>query len=480
MGVATQDIDVGSLVHIELPTAFVPYDKTEPFVSSRDTYSRIEESMLSAAFSATGENFKGFSIILAARVLSCARLDESIAKKVEALCRNTTHHFQLSHSTKYASAQIVQRLLSGMCATHTTSVIDCVRILERLESNAFSVVDHDMSSVAGIGLYTVAAAINHSCDPNCYQTFDLFSAATLSIRASRNIKKGEEISIAYIDIGKSKSTRHRELSSLYGFYCTCTRCSSHSDGGYLCSTLNCGGCYEAKPSDLFIWWKGYIGHTERSPNIAYPKPDKASYSIRDVSLLNNDILPTHFDSDCSGTSGAKRSRLRLQCSKCCKIISHDSIMRKVRSINASICEMEENRRRGQDSAVQCKKCIEDLLLLEHPPHYTLVDLYRNFILEDFILQNELRVYVHTVRDSNYLLYLSQCYPVSHPFPAIQKAIYSKCLLRINRTEQEREEACAHIRVALQILRVTHGPGSPIVKELNSTLAHFAVFRHNSC
>lgn len=474
MGVATQDIDVGSLVHIELPTAFVPYDKTKPFVSSRDTYSLIEESMLSAAFSVTGENFKGFSIILAARVLSCARFDESIAKKVEALCRNTTHHFQLSQANKYASAQIVQRLLSGMCATHTISVIDCMRILEKLESNAFSVVDHDMSSVAGIGLYTVAAAINHSCDPNCYQTFDLFSAATLSIRASRNIKKGEEISIAYIDIGKSKSTRHRELSSLYGFYCTCTRCSSDSDGGFLCSTFKCGGCYEAPPSDLFIWWKGYAGHTERSPSTTHPKPDKASYSIRDVSLLDNDILPRHY-SDCSGTSGAKRSRLRLQCSKCCKMISYSSIMQKVRSINASICEMEENRWRGQDSAVQCRKCIEGLLLLEHPPHYTLVELYRNFILEDLILQDKLRVYVQTVRESNYLLYMSQCYPVSHPFPAIQKAIYSKCLLETQRTEQEREEACAYIRDALQILRVTHGPGSPVVKELKNTLANFAAF-----
>jgi hypothetical protein len=469
MGVATRDIAVGSLVHIEQPTAFVPYDKTQPFVSSRDTYSPIEESMLSAAFSATGESFRGFSIILAARVVSCARFDESTAIKVKALCRNTTHHFQQSHSNKYASAQIVQRLLSGINASPTISVNDCFDVLEKLESNVFSVVDHDMSSVAGIGLYTVAAAINHSCDPNCYQTFDLYSAATLSIRASKNIKKGEEISIAYIDIGKPTSMRRRELSSHYGFFCSCTRCSSFSAGSYLCSSLNCGGNYEVVQSDLFQWWKGYIGHPESPSHTTHTKQDKAFKPTRDVSLLHDDVLPAQFDSDSSRTNGANRSRMRLQCSVCCRMVSYNSIMKKVCSINISICEMEENRKRGQGSSVQCKKCIEVLLLFMRPPHYNLVELYRNFILDDLILQNQFREYVQTVRDSNYLGYLSQCYPLNHPFPAIQKAMYSKCLLGVQRTGLGCTEACAYIRDALQILRVTHGKASSVVKELENTL-----------
>ena len=473
MGVATQDIAVGSLVHIEQPTAFVPYDTTQPFVSSRDTYSLIEENMLSAALSATGEHFRGFSIILAARVISCARFNESTAIKVKALCRNTTHHIQQSHLNKYASAQIVQRLLFGMCATPNVSVNDCVEILEKLESNAFSVVDHDMSSVAGIGLYTAAAAINHSCDPNCYQTFDLLSAATLSIRASRHIKKGEEICIAYIDIGKSTSMRRRELSSLYGFFCSCRRCSCTSAGSYLCSSLNCGGNCEVVQSDLFLWWKGYIGHPERLLSNTLPKLNKGFDSIRDVSLLHDDILPIYFESDSLGTDGAKRSRMSLQCSVCSKMVNYDTIVKKVCSINDSIRAMEENRRRGQGSALQCKKCIKVLLLLKCPPHYTLVELYRNFILEDLIIQNEFRAYVLTVRDGNYLRYLSQCYPVNHPFPAIQKAMYSKCLLGVCNTEREHEEACANIRDALQILRVTHGEGSPVVKELKNTLGNYS-------
>jgi SET domain len=472
MGVATRDIAVGSLVHIEQPTAFVPYDKTQPFVSSRDTYSPLEESMLSAAFSATGESFRGFSIILAARVVSCARFDESTAMKVKALCKSATHHFQQSHSNKYASAQIVQRLLSSINASPAMSVNDCYDILEKLESNAFSVVDHDMSSVAGIGLYTVAAAINHSCDPNCYQTFDLFSAATLSIRASRNIKKGEEISIAYIDIGKPTSMRRRELSSLYGFFCSCTRCSSLSSGSYLCSSLNCGGNYEVVQSDLFLWWKGYIGHPESPLNTTDTKPDKVFNSVQDVSLLHDGVLPSHFDSDSLGADGAKRGRVRLQCSLCCRMVSHKSIMKKVCSINSSICEMEEKRRLGKSSALQCKKCTDVLLLFKHPPHFTLVELYRNFILDDLILKNQLRVYVQTVRDSNYLDYLSQCYPLNHPFPAIQKAMYSKCLLGVWRTELECREACAYIHDALQILRVTHGEASSVVKELKNALESY--------
>jgi hypothetical protein len=46
----------------------------------------------------------------------------------------------------------------------------------------------------------------------------------MSVFAARKIKKGDEITVAYIDILKSKSERARKLDLLYGFQCSCEKC----------------------------------------------------------------------------------------------------------------------------------------------------------------------------------------------------------------------------------------------------------------
>jgi hypothetical protein len=53
----------------------------------------------------------------------------------------------------------------------------------------------------GIGLNPMAAAINHSCDPN---SFSFFEGSKIRVRSLRRILAGEEITTSYID-----STLHR-------------------------------------------------------------------------------------------------------------------------------------------------------------------------------------------------------------------------------------------------------------------------------
>ncbi|SMR49413.1 unnamed protein product [Zymoseptoria tritici ST99CH_3D1] len=73
----------------------------------------------------------------------------------------------------------------------------------------------------GIGFDPVLCSANHSCDPN---TAAIFNQPRQLLRALRPIKKGEEITMKYVDITNPFSVRQAELSEAYFFGCKCIRC----------------------------------------------------------------------------------------------------------------------------------------------------------------------------------------------------------------------------------------------------------------
>eukprot|EP01039_Chlorochromonas_danica_P000854 gene854-929_t len=147
-----------------------------------------------------------------------------------------------------ASAEIVYRLLTYshpyLITSNTIQLIDCEEALEKLSCNCFVIIDDQQSNECGIGLYTRASSINHSCDPNCIQMFR--PNGMIVIRAIRDILINEEITISYIDLSHPRWKRQTELVS-YGFQCSCHRCQSGIDdveggggGGY-----NCPSCFSS-------------------------------------------------------------------------------------------------------------------------------------------------------------------------------------------------------------------------------------------
>lgn len=72
----------------------------------------------------------------------------------------------------------------------------------------------------GCGLYLEAAAANHSCYPNASQSFD---GKTLSLRCTRPILRGEEITIAITQIQRPGPARRESLRKSYFFECRCER-----------------------------------------------------------------------------------------------------------------------------------------------------------------------------------------------------------------------------------------------------------------
>ncbi|KAL9621830.1 MAG: hypothetical protein Q9160_003803 [Pyrenula sp. 1 TL-2023] len=74
----------------------------------------------------------------------------------------------------------------------------------------------------GVWLHPLFARANHSCDYNATISFNTSSSTKLV--AVREIEKGEEILLPYIDSTQTFEYRQRELKSTYFFTCHCNVC----------------------------------------------------------------------------------------------------------------------------------------------------------------------------------------------------------------------------------------------------------------
>lgn len=79
---------------------------------------------------------------------------------------------------------------------------------------------------------------NHSCNPNTtivhiFSSESDFYNRLLTVKASREIKSGEEITFSYIDPRLASTlnfeSRREEIKSTYGFICRCEKCIEESD-----------------------------------------------------------------------------------------------------------------------------------------------------------------------------------------------------------------------------------------------------------
>eukprot|EP01064_Diplonema_japonicum_P031740 TRINITY_DN5769_c0_g4_i1.p1 TRINITY_DN5769_c0_g4~~TRINITY_DN5769_c0_g4_i1.p1 ORF type:complete len:416 (+),score=89.84 TRINITY_DN5769_c0_g4_i1:45-1250(+) len=84
------------------------------------------------------------------------------------------------------------------------------------------------SSTKGQGVYRVCSCFNHSCEPNIQVMYSDDNDETLVVHAIREIKKGDELCISYIDEDASYNTRQEQLRDHYLFTCICPKCTRES------------------------------------------------------------------------------------------------------------------------------------------------------------------------------------------------------------------------------------------------------------
>ncbi|KAJ4465203.1 hypothetical protein C8J55DRAFT_529205 [Lentinula edodes] len=83
----------------------------------------------------------------------------------------------------------------------------------------------------GSAVYTVSSYLTHSCEPTARPSFDA-GTSQLHLIATRNLKAGEELTVAYVDVtqheGESvvdcRRRRRMELARGWKFACLCERC----------------------------------------------------------------------------------------------------------------------------------------------------------------------------------------------------------------------------------------------------------------
>ncbi|KAJ4479127.1 hypothetical protein J3R30DRAFT_3289650 [Lentinula aciculospora] len=83
----------------------------------------------------------------------------------------------------------------------------------------------------GSAVYTVSSYLAHSCEPNARPSFDA-GTSELHLIATRDLKAGEEITVAYVDVTQHEDEsvvdcrrrRRMELARGWKFACPCERC----------------------------------------------------------------------------------------------------------------------------------------------------------------------------------------------------------------------------------------------------------------
>jgi len=86
------------------------------------------------------------------------------------------------------------------------------------------------------GMFALHACLNHSCGYNCRVVADFIEDRVgIIVQALRPIKKGEQLTIRYIDVNQPKRKRRQTLLRGWGFECMCERCQFEGEDATKCT-----------------------------------------------------------------------------------------------------------------------------------------------------------------------------------------------------------------------------------------------------
>ena len=78
-------------------------------------------------------------------------------------------------------------------------------------------------------MHSLLSKLNHSCVPNS-EVVCAFVDAAADVQATRDVRRGEEITIAYVECRRERAGRReyegrrRDLKERYDFCCDCEKC----------------------------------------------------------------------------------------------------------------------------------------------------------------------------------------------------------------------------------------------------------------
>ncbi|GAB7335459.1 hypothetical protein MBLNU13_g07821t1 [Cladosporium sp. NU13] len=100
-------------------------------------------------------------------------------------------------------------------------VVDTYHVYDIVSRNAFQLVGPFGTEKHCSGIYIRSSYVNHSCVPNAHRTF---IGEFLLLYATKDIKKGEELTISYGPDLVAFVSRREAIMSMWNFQCECALC----------------------------------------------------------------------------------------------------------------------------------------------------------------------------------------------------------------------------------------------------------------
>jgi SET domain len=159
--------------------------------------------------------------------------------------KRMAHNFQLPEHQAELVATLAGRAMDSTFLPPTEWDMDDTKLLGIIRRNSFGPDFASYETVEAqwkkcwegnkppsspsrlLGLYPLAAMINHSCIPNALRVF--VGGEWMVVHASVNIAKGEEIVWSYLPPILTYPRRRQQLEELHGFVCQCVRCEKEQE-----------------------------------------------------------------------------------------------------------------------------------------------------------------------------------------------------------------------------------------------------------
>ncbi|XP_027137114.1 histone-lysine N-methyltransferase SMYD3 [Larimichthys crocea] len=183
------------------------------------------------------------SVRLAARLIfALLNPSKSSSEELYTLEEHESHLSSVSEQKKQGLSQLASMLELYLqqevpdLAQEITSALppscrEPLNLIAKVTCNCFTISDGELQEI-GVGLYPSLSLLNHDCRPNCVMVFE---GTKLHLRAVRDIKPEEELTISYIETLSLTEDRQRQLEDQYHFICHCQHCDSQDKDGLMLS-----------------------------------------------------------------------------------------------------------------------------------------------------------------------------------------------------------------------------------------------------
>lgn len=195
----------------------------------------VKESGIPVKVSIFGEINSMYECITPVRILTLRDETPSVWNKIMTLESNSDKR----EGTEVAAItqQTVVDIIHDRLRLEQFDTATIEKVLGIIDTNAFEIRLPDSSI---LGVYGMAAILEHNCVPNTHRTFD--ADLNLVVRAAVPIKRGDHLTSCYTDPLITTASRQEQLRASKYFICGCRRCLDPTELKTYVSALKCADC----------------------------------------------------------------------------------------------------------------------------------------------------------------------------------------------------------------------------------------------